>query len=113
MNETVIVKRDIKEQLKNTEDIKSLEGLTEQGIDIFDPNNSFYTDLCFHFKSPYNGKDIPVKDRLKLFYPNITLCDEGCFIKGVNLTSWKANCQCALNNLVNNNILGSLSLIHI
>ena len=107
MNETVMVKRDIKEQMKNTENIRTLEELTEQGIDIFDPTNDFYTDLCFHFKSPIDGKDIPVKERIKLFFPNITLCDQGCFIKGVNLTTWKTICQCALNNLVNSNMFGN------
>ena len=106
-NATVTVKRKLKEQLKNATNINSLEELTEQGIDIFDPNSNFYTDLCFHFKSPIDGKDIPVKDRLKLFFPNITLCDEGCSIKGVNLTSWKIMCQCILNNLVNTNIFGN------
>ena len=92
-NKTVVtVKRNLKEQMKNTENINSLEKLTEQGINIFDQNSDFYTDICFHFKSPIDGKDIPLKDRLKLFFPNITLCNEGCFIKGVNLTTWK---QCA------------------
>ena len=100
-NETVvIVKRNLKEQMKNTENINSLEKLTEQGINIFDQSSDFYTDICFHFKSPIDGKDIPLKDRLKLFFPNITLCNDGCFIKGVNLTTWKAMCQCTLNNLV-------------
>ena len=60
-------KKNIKEKIKNTENIESLEELTKQGIDIFNPENDFYTDLCFHFKSPINGKDIPVKDRIKLF----------------------------------------------
>ena len=110
-NETVTVKRDLKEQMKNSENINSLEKLTDQDIDIFDPNSAFYTDLCFHFKSPIDGKDIPVKDRLKLFYPNITLCAQGCFIKGVNLTTWKAICECALNDFVNSNILGNNVLI--
>ena len=111
MNETVTVKKNIKEKIKNTENIESLEELTKQGIDIFNPENDFYTDLCFHFKSPINGKDIPVKDRLKLFYPNITLCDEGCFIKGVNLTTWKALCECTISNIVNSNIFGNNFLI--
>jgi len=111
-NKTVVtVKRNLKEQMKNTENINSLEKLTEQGINIFDQNSDFYTDICFHFKSPIDGKDIPLKDRLKLFFPNITLCDEGCFFKGVNLTTWKAMCQCTLNNLVNNNIFGNNFLV--
>ena len=77
-NETLTAQKDLKEQLKNSEDFRSLEELTNQGIDIFNSQSNFYTDICFHFKSPLDGKDIPVKDRVKLFFPNVTLCDEGC-----------------------------------
>ena len=49
---------------------------------------------------------------IKLFFPNITLCDQGCFIKGVNLTSLKASCECTLNNLLNNNIFGNEKLFY-
>ena len=87
----------------------NIEELAEQGINIFNPNDEFYTDLCFHFISPIDGRDIPVKDRIKLFFPNITLCDEGCNIKGINLTNWKAICECTLNNLMHNN----KTLIHL
>ena len=111
INETLTVQKDLKNQIEKNNNIESLEELANQGIDIFNPESSFYTDLCFHFKSPIDGKDIPVKDRLKLFFPNVTLCDEGCFIKGVNLTSWKAICQCTLNNLVNKNIFGNNIMI--
>ena len=106
-DEILIIQKNLKEQIKNTENFESIENLVKQGIDIFDPKDDFYTDLCFHFKSPIDGKDIPVKDRYKLFYKNITLCDEGCKIKGVNLTTWKAVCECTLSNLVHNNILGN------
>ena len=110
-NETITIKKDLKEKMKNLENIESLEELTEQGIDIFDPNSKFYTDLCFHFISPIDGRDIPVKDRIKLFFPNITLCDEGCNIKGINLTNWKAICECTLNKLIHNNIFGNNLLL--
>ena len=111
-NDTVVtVKKSLESQITNDEEKEILEELTEQGINVFDPNSDFYTDLCFHFKSPIDGKDIPVKDRLELFFPNITLCDEGCNIKGVNLTSWKALCECTLNNLMNNNLFGNNLLV--
>ena len=37
-------------------------------------SDEFYNDLCYHFESP-NGRDIPLKDRISMLYPNITLCD--------------------------------------
>ena len=110
-NQTITVEKNLKNQIQNSENFELYEELTKQDINIFDKNSDFYTDLCFHFKSPIDGKDIPLKDRLKLFFPNITLCDEGCHIKGVNLTSLKASCECTLNNLLNNNIFGNNLLV--
>ena len=110
-NQTVTLEKNLKNQIQNSENFELYEELTKQDINIFDKNSDFYTDLCFHFKSPIDGKDIPLKDRLKLFFPNITLCDEGCHIKGVNLTTLKASCECTLNNLLNNNIFGNNLLV--
>ena len=76
-----------------------------QIIELSDVSSSFYTDLCFHYKSPFDGKDIPLKDRLKLFYPNVALCDQGCSIKGIDLTTNKSICECKLNEWLNNEII--------
>ena len=60
--------------------------------------------LCFHFESP-NGKDVPMKDRIIAFYPNITLCEDGCENKGVDLELMKAKCECTFSNLMNSNLI--------
>ena len=77
--------------------------LKEQKINIFDLNGSFYNDICFHFESP-NGKDSTLQDRIKTFYPNITLCDSGCKNKGINFTSMEAQCECTFQDLLSKNI---------
>ena len=79
----------------NIEQAKFFE---QQNIDIFNSNDVFYTDLCHFFESP-NGRDVPLKERLLLFYPNVTLCDDTCKVIGVNLTSMKAICECKLKEL--------------
>jgi hypothetical protein len=76
--------------------------MLKQNIDIFNLKGNFYTDICFHFDSPLN-KDITLKDRFLLFFPNITLCENGCSIKGVNLETMRAICECKFNNLINKN----------
>ena len=81
----------------------SIQLLEEQKINIFELNNEFYTDICFHFDSP-NGKDSTLQDRIKTFYPNITLCDPGCKIKEINFTTMKAECECTFQDLLNKNI---------
>ena len=99
-NEEVVVKESVLSQLNNSNvDLESALFLAEQNIDIFNLSDAFYTDICFHFESP-NGKDIPLKDRVKTFYPNVTLCDEGCEIKGVNLTTMESMCECKFSNLL-------------
>ena len=46
--------------------------LDVQEINIFDLSSPFYLDIFYHFKSP-NRKDIPFKERISIFYPNISL----------------------------------------
>jgi hypothetical protein len=39
------------------------------------------------------------------YYPNITLCDNGCINIGVNLTSMESVCECKFSKLINNDLL--------
>ena len=104
-DDTIIVKTNIMDQLNNTDlDYDSLLFLTEQNIDIFNLDGEFYTDICFHFESP-NGKDVPLKDRVLSFYPNVTLCDDDCTSKGVNLTTMESICECTLSGILNNDLI--------
>ena len=84
-------------------DPMALKLLEEQQINIFDLNDKFYKDICFHFDSP-NGKDATLQDRMKTFYPNITLCDNGCKNRGINMTTMEAECECTFQDLLNKNI---------
>ena len=85
-------------------EINSILLLTQQDINIFNLSDEFYTDICYHFESP-NGKDIPLSDRIKTFYPNITLCDPGCQYKGINLNSLETICECKFNDIMNNKLI--------
>ena len=77
-----------------------------QQINIFDITDDFYTDICYRFTSP-NEKDVPIKDRILLYFPNITLCEEDCEIKRVNLTTMRADCECKFDKLKNNEYLNN------
>ena len=110
-DEQVVIKESVLNQLNNSEtDLNSILFLANQDINIFNLSDEFYTDLCYHFKSP-NGKDVPLKDRILLFYPNITLCDEGCENKGVNLTSMESICKCQFSDIVSNEFIEGNALI--
>ena len=95
----------VEDLIGKVKDLNSVIFLTNQGINVADINSDFYTDICFHYKSPIDGKDIPLKERIKLFYPNISFCREGCFFKGINTTLNKSICECKLNDLIENDLI--------
>ena len=104
-DEEIVIKESVLSQLNNTGvNLDSILYLTHQDINIFNLSDDFYTDICYHFDSP-NGKDVPLQDRIKKYYPNITLCNIGCTSKGVNLTTMESICECKFNNLMNNELI--------
>ena len=95
----IIVNENLKSLLnESVSDIDSILFLTGQNINVFNKSCEFYTNICYHFDSPC-GKDIALRDRLLIYYPNITLCDLGCSNIGINLTSMTAICECKYKDL--------------
>ena len=90
----------------NTINLDFILYLSKQNINVFNLTDVFYTDICYHFDSPIN-KDIALKDRILLCFPNASLCEEGCSIKGVNLTSLKSICECKFNEIIYDKIFGN------
>ena len=97
--QSIIIKENLINYLKDNKNL-----VLQQKIDIFNLNSSFYTDICYHFESP-NGKDVTLKDRILSFYPNISLCDNGCEYKRINLETLKSECECKIKNFVNKYLL--------
>ena len=77
--------------------------LISQGINIFDENSDFYTDMCFDFDNPLS-RDIPLKDRQKSTFPNAKLCDDGCEFEGMNYAEMTATCSCKYRDISQSNI---------
>ena len=103
----IIVQEEITNKVKDSLDDSKEQlilNLLSQGINVFNISDPFYTDLCYQFESP-NGKDAPLKVRLVAFFPNITLCEEGCENIGVNTETMKAKCECKFIDLVNMDIM--------
>ena len=89
---------------KNDTYYETQTSLTSQGINIFDINDPFYTDICYDFDNPMK-KDIPLNDRIKTIFPNVSLCDPGCQYKGINLEDMTSTCDCKFNDIANNNAI--------
>ena len=84
--------------------------LLNQGINIFDINDPFYNDICFDFDNPLK-KDIPLKFRIKYFFPNATLCDNGCYQKEISKENHSVECECKFNDLDNSKLINEIAII--
>ena len=103
-NDTIIISEDLLSFFnENDTNYNALINLLDLNINIFEPIDDFYTELCFYFISTIK-KDIPLKDRLSEFYPNISLCDSDCKNLGINFTTKTALCDCQFNDIANNEL---------
>ena len=103
-NETIIIRENILSFPGINSSVVKFFG--EQGINVLDINDNFFIDSCLYFKSPIK-RDIPLKLRIKIFFPNISICDEGCVWKSFDFEKMESVCECVFNDLIHNNILNS------
>ena len=84
--------------------LELIKQLKDQGYDIFNPEDSFYNDICAIYNSE-NNTDIILRDRKIDFYdPNLILCEESCDYKSFNVNTSKVNCKCDVKTEFNYNI---------
>ena len=81
-------------------DIQEAINFANQGIDIFNPKNKFFNDLCYYYDNK-DRKDIIIDDRRKDIYQNATFCQYGCDYDGIDYELMSANCICDINSLHN------------
>ena len=99
-DDKIVVLENLSTKLKNSNiDMNTFSNLVSQGINVFNLSDPFYTDICFLYNSiqnnPINNKDIALKDRILVYFPNVTLCEDDCEIRGVNMTTYRAICECS------------------
>ena len=72
--------------------------LSESGYDLFNINDSFYTDICTPYKSE-NGTDVLLSDRIKDFYSvNETMCQANCQYSEYSFQSQYLKCECKVED---------------
>ena len=72
--------------------------LIQQKINLFDSDDSFFNDICFYFNNS-KKRDIALSDRLKYFYQNTNLCDNGCKEVSFDLEKQQSECDCKFNDI--------------
>ena len=80
-------------------DIVSASLFQDLGIDIFNINDSFFTDVCHSYSDPENN--ITLKDRIKEIFQNFSLCEEGCYYEEINLENMTTTCNCKVKTDLN------------
>ena len=69
-------------------------------VNLFDIKDPFFTDICFNFAK--DDKDVPLDDRIELYYQNVSLCEDGCTYMGINLETFEVECSCDVKNIQTN-----------
>ena len=74
------------------------EDLKNKGYDLFNPNDSFYNDVCSKYTTEH-GTDVTLSDRKKDYYINDTevYCQDGCFYKNYDIDTQNYICECNAN----------------
>ena len=80
----------------DSETILLYQSLENQGYNMFNPNDKFYTDICTTYTT-INNTDILLIDRkIDIYnkYANITICQENCNVESYNDNSNTVSCYC-------------------
>ena len=98
-NDSYSVEKSLIEKLTTNSKVNfnDLQEMANQDINVVDLSDPFYNDICFHYTSKFN-KDVPLKDRALIYYPNISLCDEECELESVYIQNWTAKCNCQFDS---------------
>jgi len=78
-------------------DFETAKKMADQGVDVFNVNDTFFNDICHPFKS--ESGDIILKDRRDDLFQNVTFCGEGCLYNGIDYNYMIAKCICDANNI--------------
>ena len=94
-DDKIVIKENISNKLSESGvDIDIIKELVNDGVDVFNISSPFYNDICYQYNF---NKDVPLKDRVFEFFPNISLCEQGCDFVGINMTTFNSECQCSFS----------------
>ena len=74
-------------------DIQSAINLANKGVDVFNPKDGFFNNICKQIDD-INGKEMILTDRRNDIFQNVTFCQDGCDYAGMNYSLMVANCLC-------------------
>ena len=80
----------------NKNSLELCEDLLSYGYDLFNPNDSFYQEICTEYTST-NGTDVLLSDRKLYFFNNTeTSCQEDCEYSKYIFETQHLKCECKI-----------------
>ena len=79
-----------------------IKEIYDEGYDIFDINEKFYSDLCIPFHDKNFNADLTLEKRQIVYYNyNSNLCEIKCKYIRFDIEKFKAICECPVKNEIN------------
>ena len=79
-----------------------IKEIYDEGYDIFDINEKFYSDLCVPFHDKNFNADLTLEKRQIVYYNyNSNLCEIKCKYIRFDIEKFKAICECPVKNEIN------------
>ena len=79
-------------------DFNEAKWFYDKNIDLFNPSDPFFNDICYPFKSKSNS-DVVLKDRRNYFFKNVNFCGDYCLYDKINYDLMIVNCLCNISIL--------------
>ena len=81
--------------LESIKFLKAVDFYEDHGYDIYNRTDIFYLDPCSSAED--EGNNIALFDRSKYYYPNISICNEGCIYNDIDYQKKRFICYCNAN----------------
>ena len=88
-------------------DLKYYNSYKQNGLDIYNTTDRFYTDACYVLTNSTSDSELPVSIRVNKLSLNATIiCSESCVYKGIDKYDYVI-CECSINTMLINRIIES------
>ena len=97
----VDIKIEYKLQDTSSINLVKVKDFQDQGIDVFNINDSFFNDICYPYTDGDSDSDMILSDRVSDVYQNYSICGDNCQYDSFNVEKQTANCNCKIKNEIN------------
>ena len=87
--------------LENNNILSTAKRLSSEGIDVYNNEDTFFTDFCYPYFNE-NGDDVIMSVRRQNYYQSQSLCGDSCTIKNIDYDLGKVDCECPAGSSVTN-----------